>query len=175
MSLLRLFVARREVRPSGLRVQNCHFSMDRSGSQTSLCSAAMLRVIGNILWLVLGGLEMAIVYAVAGLVAFVLIVTAPLGVAAFRLASFSLWPFGRSLVPKTGAGVGSGLGNLVWIVLIGWWVALGHLFAALVNAVTIIGIPFAVAHVKLAGAALTPFGHEVLETGGRGVSVRPLG
>lgn len=135
----------------------------------------MVRVIGNILWLLLGGLEMAIIYALAGLVAFVLIVTAPLGVAAFRLAGFSLWPFGRSLVPKAGAGVGSGVANLVWIVLIGWWVAIGHLLAAVVNALTIIGIPFAVAHVKLAGAALTPFGHEVVEVGGAGVTVRQLG
>ena len=118
---------------------------------------------------------MAIVYALAGLIALVLIVTAPLGVAAFRLAGFSLWPFGRSLVRKPGAGAASGVGNLVWIVLIGWWVALGHLAAAVVNAITIIGIPFAVAHVKLAAAALTPFGHEVIDAAGQGVSVRPLG
>lgn len=135
----------------------------------------MLRFVGNVLWLVLGGLEMALVYALAGLVAFLLIITAPLGVAAFRLASFSLWPFGRSLVPKPGAGVGSGLANILWILLIGWWVALGHLAAAVVNAITIIGIPFAVAHVKLAAAALTPFGHHVVDVTGQGVSVRPLG
>lgn len=142
---------------------------------SQLPSVSMLRLVGNILWLLLGGLEMAIVYALAGLIAFVLIVTAPLGVAAFRLAGFSLWPFGRSLVSKPGAGAGSGVGNLIWIVLIGWWVALGHLAAAVVNAITIIGIPFAVAHVKLAAAALTPFGHEVIDAAGQGVSVRPLG
>lgn len=131
---------------------------------------------GNILWLLLGGLEMAVAYAIAGLLAFVLIVTAPLGVAAFRLAGFSLWPFGRTLVTKPGAGIGSGLGNVVWILVFGWWLALGHLFAAFVNAVTIIGIPFAVAHLKLAGAALTPFGHEVTPSGATtGMSVQPLG
>jgi uncharacterized membrane protein YccF (DUF307 family) len=135
----------------------------------------MLRVIGNVLWLLLGGLEMAILYALAGLVAFVLVVTAPFGVAAFRLAGFTLWPFGRSLVRKSGAGVGSGLANLVWIVLIGWWVALGHLVAAVVNAITIIGLPFAVAHLKLAGAALTPFGHVVVDGAGGTMSVHPLG
>jgi uncharacterized membrane protein YccF (DUF307 family) len=135
------------------------------------------RLIGNILWLLLGGLEMALAYAIAGLLAFVLIVTAPLGVAAFRLASFSLWPFGRTLVAKPGAGIGSGLGNVVWILVFGWWLALGHLVAAFLNAITIIGIPFAVAHLKLAGAALTPFGHEVTPPGAptTGLQVRPLG
>lgn len=119
---------------------------------------------------------MAVAYAIAGLLAFVLIVTAPLGVAAFRLAGLSLWPFGRTLVTKPGAGIGSGLGNVVWILVFGWWLALGHLFAAFVNAVTIIGIPFAVAHLKLAGAALTPFGHEVTPSGATtGMSVQPLG
>jgi len=130
-----------------------------------------MRLIGNILWLLLGGLEMAIVYAIAGLIAFLLIVTAPLGVAAFRLASFSLWPFGRSLVRKESAGAGSTIANVLWIVLIGWWVAIGHLLVAIVNAITIIGIPFAVAHVKLARAALTPFGHDVVEGNGRGIQV----
>jgi uncharacterized membrane protein YccF (DUF307 family) len=134
-------------------------------------------LIGNILWLLLGGLEMALAYAIAGLLAFVLIVTAPLGVAAFRLAGFSLWPFGRTLVSKPGAGIGSGLGNVVWILVFGWWLALGHLVAAFLNAITIIGIPFAVAHLKLAGAALTPFGHEVTPPGAptTGLQVRPLG
>ncbi len=130
-----------------------------------------MRLLLNILWLVLGGLEMAVVYAIAGMIAFVLVVTAPLGVAAFRLAGFSLWPFGRSLVQKQSAGAGSAIANILWILLIGWWVAIGHLIAAFVNAVTIIGIPFAVAHVKLAGAALTPFGHEVVEGSAGGIRV----
>ena len=134
-----------------------------------------MRLLGNILWLVLGGLEMAIVYAIAGIISFLLVVTAPLGVAAFRLAAFSLWPFGRSLVRKESAGAGSTVGNVVWIVLIGWWVALAHLVAAVVNAITIIGIPFAVAHVKLAGAALTPFGSDVVEGRGGDITVQRPG
>jgi len=139
-----------------------------------------VRLLGNILWLLLGGLEMALGYAVFGLLSFVLIVTIPFGVASFRLAGFALWPFGRVLVEKPGAGAGSVLGNIVWMLIGGIWLALGHLVAALVNALTIIGIPFAVAHVKLAGAALTPFGHEVValdRVGGRGVrvGVQPLG
>jgi uncharacterized membrane protein YccF (DUF307 family) len=130
--------------------------------------------LGNVLWLLLGGLEMALAYALLGLLAFVFIVTIPFGVAAFRLAGFSLWPFGRVLVEKPRAGAGSTLANILWILIAGIWLALGHLFAALLSAITIIGIPFAVAHVKLAGAALTPFGHEVVPIGhvaGRRVSV----
>jgi uncharacterized membrane protein YccF (DUF307 family) len=139
-----------------------------------------MRVIGNILWLLLGGLEMALAYALFGLLAFVFIITIPFGVAAFRLAGFALWPFGRVLVEKPTAGAGSALANIVWMLIAGIWLAIGHLIAALLNAVTIIGIPFAVAHVRLAGAALTPFGHEVVPIGyasGRRVDVgiKPLG
>jgi len=133
-----------------------------------------MRVIGNILWLLLGGLELALGYAVFGLMAFVLIITIPAGIAAFRLAGFALWPFGRVLVEKPGAGAGSALANVVWILIAGIWLAIGHLAAAVINAITVIGIPFAVAHVKLAGAALTPFGHEVVPAGmaaGRRVTV----
>jgi len=135
-----------------------------------------VRVIGNILWLLLGGIELAIGYALAGLISFLLIITIPFGVAAFRMAGYALWPFGRVLVRKPGSGVGSGLANLIWILIAGIWLAIGHLIAALINAVTIIGIPFAVAHMKLAGAALTPFGHEVVPVGAAGVvaEVKPL-
>ena len=139
-----------------------------------------MRLIGNILWLLLGGLELAVAYALLGLLAFVFIITIPFGVAAFRIAGFALWPFGRVLVEKPGAGAGSALANVLWILIAGIWLAIGHLIAAALTAITIIGIPFAVAHVKLAGAALTPFGHEVVPAGrtaGRSVSVgvQPLG
>jgi uncharacterized membrane protein YccF (DUF307 family) len=136
-----------------------------------------MRLIGNILWLLLGGIELAIGYALAGLISFVFMITIPFGVAAFRMAGYALWPFGRVLVRKPSAGVGSGLANLIWILIAGIWLAIGHLIAALINAVTIIGIPFAVAHLKLAGAALTPFGHEVVPVGAAGVvaEVKPLG
>jgi uncharacterized membrane protein YccF (DUF307 family) len=121
-----------------------------------------VRVIGNILWLVLGGLGLAFAYVVLGLLAMIFIITFPFAVPAFRLAGFALWPFGRVLARKPDAGTGSILGNVVWIVIAGFWLAILHLFAALLNALTIIGIPFALAHVKLAGAALTPFGHQVV-------------
>lgn len=135
-----------------------------------------MRVIGNILWLLLGGIELAVGYALAGLISFVFIITIPFGVVSFRLAGYALWPFGRVLVRKPGAGVGSGLANLVWILIAGIWLAIGHLLAAFINAITIIGIPFAVAHLKLAGAALTPFGHEVAPIGSAGAvaEVKPI-
>ena len=122
-----------------------------------------MRVIGNVLWLVLGGFAMALGYAIAGLVMFVLIITIPFGVQAFKLAGFALWPFGRVMAeaPQTGGGVRT-IGNVIWVILAGWWLALGHLFSALLLAITIIGIPFAVANVKLAGAALVPFGRSVM-------------
>jgi uncharacterized membrane protein YccF (DUF307 family) len=98
-----------------------------------------MRVIGNILWLLLGGIELAIGYALAGLISFIFIITIPFGVAAFRMAGYALWPFGRVLVRKPTAGVGSGLANLIWILIAGIWLAIGHLLAALINAITIIG------------------------------------
>ena len=137
-----------------------------------------LRIIGNIIWLVLGGLWTAIAYAVAGIVSFILIITIPFGVQAFKLAGFALWPFGRVMVPRRGASVGlSAVGNIVWLLVAGLWLAILHVFAAILNAVTIIGLPFAVAHLKLAGAALTPFGNQVVtlsEATARGHEVRVL-
>jgi uncharacterized membrane protein YccF (DUF307 family) len=135
-----------------------------------------VRVVGNILWLLLGGIVTAVGYAIAGLIMIVFIVTIPFAVPAFRLASFSLWPFGRTLVRRESAGAASVLGNVLWFILAGWWIALTHLLSAIVLAITIIGIPFAVAHVKLAATALWPFGTEVvpmssLPPGGRGIVV----
>jgi len=142
-----------------------------------------MRLIGNILWLLLGGLWLALGYAAAGLIAFVFIITIPFGVQAFKLAGFTLWPFGRAMVPRPGANAGmSAVGNVIWLLLAGIWLAMGHLLAALLNAVTVIGLPFAVAHLKLAGACLTPFGHTIvsIDQAGRGlagpaIAVDPLG
>lgn len=142
-----------------------------------------MRVVGNILWLILGGLILALGYLAAGVVMFVLIITIPFAIQSFKLAGFSLWPFGRVMVDRGSASSGpSTIGNVIWLLLAGLWRALGHLLAALVLAITIIGIPFAVAHVKLAGAALTPFGRSVMsreqaEAGQHRtvVTVEPLG
>jgi uncharacterized membrane protein YccF (DUF307 family) len=94
---------------------------------------ATVRLIGNILWLLLGGLGLAVAYVILGLLAFVFIVTIPFAVPAFRLAGFALWPFGRVLVRKPEAGAGSMFGNVVWIVIAGIWLALAHLVAALIK------------------------------------------
>lgn len=123
----------------------------------------MLRFILNVLWLIFGsGIVLAIGYGLAALVCFVLVVTIPFGVAALRLASYSLWPFGRTLVPKPGAGLASGLANVLWLVLAGWWLALMHLVAGVALCLTIIGIPFGVANFKLVPAALWPLGQQVV-------------
>jgi uncharacterized membrane protein YccF (DUF307 family) len=141
----------------------------------------VVRVIGNLLWLVLSGIEMAIAYLVAALLAVVLIVTIPLAPAAFRLAGYALWPFGRVVVRQPDAGAGSTIGNVVWFVLAGWWLALLHVLFGLLLAITIIGIPFTIAHFKMAGLALAPYGKDVVEArqaAGREVVLaepRPLG
>jgi uncharacterized membrane protein YccF (DUF307 family) len=121
-----------------------------------------VRIIGNILWFFLAGWELFLGYAVAGLIAFILIITIPFGVASFRLAGFVVWPFGRTVLTKPTAGVGSAIGNILWLVLIGWWLALVHVVTGLFLAITIIGIPFAVANWKMVPLALWPLGREVV-------------
>ncbi len=121
-----------------------------------------MRLLLNIIWLVFGGLFLALGYALAGLICFLLVVTIPFGVASFRIASFTLWPFGRELVRKPSAGVGSALGNLVWVVFAGWWLALGHLVTALVQFLSVVGIPLGLANLKLIPVSLTPLGREIV-------------
>jgi uncharacterized membrane protein YccF (DUF307 family) len=121
-----------------------------------------VRLLLNLIWLVFGGLVMAFGYAVVALVMFVLIITIPFGIASARIALFCLWPFGRTLVRRPDAGAGSVVGNVIWFVLAGWWLALGHLITAVFWAITIIGLPFAWAHLKLAGIALWPIGKVIV-------------
>jgi len=131
----------------------------------------MLRLIGNILWFVLGGFFMALAWALVGVIAFVSILGIPWGRACFMIAGFTLWPFGREAVSRevlSGQGdIGTGpfgvIGNIIWLLVAGWWLALGHLISAFLDFITIIGIPFGVQHVKLAGASLFPIGLTVVE------------
>lgn len=124
----------------------------------------MIRFVLNVLWLIFGGgIVLALGYLVAAVICFVLVVTIPFGVASLRLAGYSLWPFGRTLVAKPGAGVPSGLANVLWVLLAGWWLALSHLLAGIALCVTIIGIPFGIANFKLVPAAFWPLGREVVE------------
>jgi uncharacterized membrane protein YccF (DUF307 family) len=121
-----------------------------------------VRTLLNIIWLVLSGFWLAVGYALAGLVMCILIITIPFGIQAFKLAGYALWPFGRAVVKKPEAGAGSVIGNVIWLVLAGWWLAVGHLATAVLLAITIIGIPLAWANVKLIPMALWPFGREVV-------------
>ncbi|MFC0543493.1 YccF domain-containing protein [Kutzneria chonburiensis] len=123
-----------------------------------------MKTLLNLIWLVLSGFWMALGYAVAGLICCVLIVTIPFGIASFRMASYALWPFGRTLVDKPTAGAGALLGNIIWIVVAGWWLALGHLVTGFLLCVTIIGIPFGIANFKLIPVSLLPLGKQIVET-----------
>jgi uncharacterized membrane protein YccF (DUF307 family) len=116
----------------------------------------------NVIWLVLCGLWLAIGYVVAGVVMCILIITIPFGIASFRLAAFTLWPFGRVLVPKPGAGAGSFIGNVLWFLLAGLWMAIAHIVTGVLLCVTIIGIPLGLADFKLAAAAIAPLGKDIV-------------
>jgi uncharacterized membrane protein YccF (DUF307 family) len=123
-----------------------------------------LKTLGNVLWLVLCGIWMSVVYFIAGVLAMIFIITIPFGVQAFKLANYVLWPFGRAIVHREDAsGFLSLVGNILWIIVGGWWLALIHLGIALLFFITIIGIPFGLANVKMARIALAPFGLRVAD------------
>jgi uncharacterized membrane protein YccF (DUF307 family) len=124
----------------------------------------------NVLWIVSGGLWMAVAWVVAAVIMAITIIGLPWTRAAFIIAVYTLLPFGQKAVPRDqysgSEDIGTGplgvLGNIIWLVLAGWWLALGHLITALLLAITIIGIPFAWAHLKLAGLALWPIGKMIV-------------
>ncbi len=126
-----------------------------------------MRLILNLIWFVLAGLWLAIAYVLAGIVAFILIITIPFGFAAFRIAAFTLWPFGHRIVRRADAGAGSMIGNVLWIILFGWWLALTHLLTGIAMCLTIIGIPLGLGNFKLIPVSLTPLGREIVRTGSR--------
>ncbi|WP_240327563.1 YccF domain-containing protein [Nocardia farcinica] len=101
-----------------------------------------MQLVLNILWLIFAGFWMALGYIVAGIICCVLIITIPFGIASFRIAAYVLWPFGRTTVEKPGAGAGSLIGNIIWFLVAGWWLAIGHLLTSIPLFVSIIGIPF---------------------------------
>jgi uncharacterized membrane protein YccF (DUF307 family) len=122
-----------------------------------------VKLLLNLIWLVFGGLAMAVAYALVALLMFVLIITIPFGVASARIALFCVWPFGRTLVRRRDAGAGSLIGNVIWVLLAGWWLALGHLLTGLIMCHTIIGIPLGLANFKLIPVSLTPFGRDIVD------------
>ena len=121
-----------------------------------------MRVILNVIWLVLAGFWMAIAYVLVGIVACILIITIPFGIASFRIANYVLWPFGRTTVPRQDAGVGSLIGNIIWIILFGWELALMHLITGIALCITIIGIPLGLANFKLIPISLLPLGVRIV-------------
>jgi uncharacterized membrane protein YccF (DUF307 family) len=121
-----------------------------------------MRLILNLIWLILCGWWMAILYFLAGIIGFILIITIPFGIAAFRIGNYALWPFGRSIVRRPRAGLGSLIGNIIWIVLLGWELALGHLISGIALCLTIIGIPLGLANFKLIPISLLPLGVEIV-------------
>jgi uncharacterized membrane protein YccF (DUF307 family) len=123
-----------------------------------------MRLILNVIWLILCGWWMAILYALAGIVCFILIITIPFGIAAWRIAGYVLWPFGRSIQMRRDAGVASLIGNIIWIILVGWELALGHLTAGILLCLTIIGIPLGLANFKLIPISLLPLGVRIVRS-----------
>jgi uncharacterized membrane protein YccF (DUF307 family) len=121
-----------------------------------------MRLVLNIIWLLFGGLWLALGYALAALVCFLLIITIPFGFASLRIASYALWPFGRTIVEKPGPRPGAVIGNVIWILLCGLWLAIGHIVSAAAMAVTIVGIPLALAKLKLVPVSLVPLGKEIV-------------
>jgi uncharacterized membrane protein YccF (DUF307 family) len=124
-----------------------------------------VRLLLNLIWLVLAGLWMAIGYLFAALLLAITIIGIPFAVQSVKLAVYALWPFGRTLVKSPDRHVGiSVLANVLWFVLAGWWLALGHFVTGILLCLTIIGIPLGIADFKMAGAALVPFGRQIVET-----------
>jgi uncharacterized membrane protein YccF (DUF307 family) len=121
-----------------------------------------MRTILNVIWLVLCGLWMCLAYFLAGLILCITVIGIPFGIAAFRIGVFALWPFGYTTVERRDAGAGSFIGNVLWLVLAGWWLALGHIVTGIVLFVSIIGIPLAIANFKLIPLSLLPLGREIV-------------
>ena len=122
-----------------------------------------MRTLLNIIWFLFGGLPLFLGYLLAGVVACIFIVTIPAGVACFRIAGYVLLPFGKRVVDQPGAGTGSALMNLVWFLVAGLWLAIGHITTAAAQAVTIVGIPLAIANLKMIPITCFPFGKAVID------------
>jgi uncharacterized membrane protein YccF (DUF307 family) len=124
-----------------------------------------MRLVLNLLWLVLSGFWMFLAYMVIGVLWCVTVIGIPFGIASFRIGLFALWPFGRTIVKKPGAGAGSGIGNVFWFVLSGVWLAIGHALTGALLCITVIGIPLGLANFKLIPISLFPLGKDIVPTG----------
>jgi uncharacterized membrane protein YccF (DUF307 family) len=123
-----------------------------------------MRTLLNIIWFVFSGFWLWVAYMLAGMICCVLIITIPWGIASFRMASYAAWPFGREVVDKPTAGIMSVLGNVIWILAVGWWLVLTHIATGIALCLTIIGIPMGFANFKLIPVSLMPLGRRIVRT-----------
>ncbi|GAB3277835.1 YccF domain-containing protein [Sinomonas notoginsengisoli] len=122
-----------------------------------------MKTLLNLIWFIFGGFVLALGYFLAGVVCCALIITIPWGIASFRIASYALWPFGRTIVDRGGrVGAASTVGNIIWLLVAGIWIAIGHVATAIAMASTIVGIPLAIANLKLIPVSLMPLGKEIV-------------
>ena len=133
-----------------------------------------MRAILNIIWLLFGGIWLALGYFLFGLLACVLIITIPAGIASFRMGTYALWPFGKTVVTKPTSGAGSALMNGIWFVIGGLWLAIGHLTTAAAQAITIVGIPLAIANLKMVPVTCFPFGKQIVDSDSIPAGTRPV-
>ena len=121
-----------------------------------------MRTLLNVIWLVLSGFWLFLGYVLAGVVLCVLIITIPWGIASFRIATYALWPFGRTVEAKPTSGAFSFIGNVIWVILAGWWLALAHIVSGIALCITIIGIPLGIADFKMVPVSLAPLGKQIV-------------
>ena len=121
-----------------------------------------VRTLLNIIWFVFSGFWLWLAYMLAGIICCVLIITIPWGIASFRMANYAAWPFGRELIDKPNAGIFSFLGNVIWVIVAGWWLALTHIATGILLCITIIGIPLVIANFKLIPVSLMPLGKQIV-------------
>lgn len=122
-----------------------------------------MRTLLNIIWVIFAGFGLWVAYVLAGILLCIPIITIPWAIASFRNAKYAIWPFGRDVVDKPSAGVGSLLGNIIWVVFAGWWLAISHIVTGIALCVTIIGIPMAIADFKMVPLALMPLGKDIVK------------
>jgi uncharacterized membrane protein YccF (DUF307 family) len=125
-----------------------------------------MRLVLNVIWLVLAGFWMFLAYLVVGVLWCITVIGIPFGIASFRIGFFALWPFGRTVVSKPGAGLGSGIGNVLWFVLSGIWLAIGHAVTGVLLCLTVIGIPLGLGSFKLIPVSLLPLGKDIVPVRG---------
>ena len=121
-----------------------------------------MRLILNVLWLVLAGFWLFLGYVAAGVLWCITIIGIPFGIASFRIGLFALWPFGRTVVKKPTAGIGSAIGNIIWFIFSGLWLAIAHAVTGVALCVTIIGIPLGLANFKMIPVSLLPLGRDIV-------------